>query len=327
MTSARAPRLQGELRAPLEPPSGPAPEILAPEILAAGEAAAPAHVFDPQIFGAMTIDVEEHFHVSAFAGILDRADWPSQESRVAANAHRLLDLFAALEAKATFFCLGCVARAAPSVIRRMAEEGHEIASHGDQHFRVFEQSRAEFSEDLRRAKSSLEDASGQAVTGYRAPSFSIDARSPWAYEAMAETGHLWSSSSHPIKHDHYGDPNAPRVPHREASAGILEIPISTRLWRGAPRPCAGGGFFRLLPLGWTRSGLSAYAQETGIPPNFYLHPWEVDPGQPRIKGAPLKTVLRHRIGLGRAESRLKALLSERRWRPMREIYAPWLNPV
>ncbi len=271
--------------------------------------------------GAMTIDVEEHFHVSAFAGVLDRADWPKQESRVEANTHRLLDLFAAHEAQATFFCLGCVARAAPGLIRRIAAEGHELASHGDQHFRVFEQSRAEFAEDLRRAKGAIEEAGGQAVTGYRAPSFSVDARSPWAYEVMAGTGHAWSSSSHPIKHDHYGDPTALRTPHREPSAGILEIPVSTRMWRGRRLPFAGGGFFRLAPLAWTRSGLDAYAQEFGIAPNFYLHPWEIDPDQPRLKGAPLKSALRHRIGLGRAESRLAALLAERRWRSMREACA------
>lgn len=275
----------------------------------------------------MTIDVEEHFHVSNFAPYLDRADWPQQDSRVEANTHRLLDLFARHEAKATFFVLGCVARAAPGLIRRIAAEGHELASHGDQHLRVFEQSRAAFVEDLRRAKGAVEEAGGKAVTGYRAPSFSIDARSPWAYAAMAETGHLWSSSAHPIKHDHYGDPSAPRVPHREPTAGIVEIPVTTRFWRGAPRPCAGGGFFRLLPLRWTRSGLAAYAQEFGIAPNFYLHPWEVDPGQPTLKGVPLKRVLRHRIGLSRAESRLAALLAERRWRPMRETYARWIDPA
>ncbi len=271
--------------------------------------------------GAMTIDVEEHFHVSAFAGVLDRADWPKQQSRVEANTHRLLDLFAAHQAQATFFCLGCVARAAPGLIRRIAAEGHELASHGDRHFRVFEQSRAEFAEDLRRAKGAIEEAGGRAVSGYRAPSFSVDARSPWAYEVMAETGHGWSSSSHPIKHDHYGDPTAPRSPHREPTAGIWEIPVSTRMVRGRRLPFAGGGFFRLAPLFWTRSGLDAYAQEFGIAPNFYLHPWEIDPDQPRLKGAPLKSALRHRIGLGRAESRLAALLAERRWRSMSEAYA------
>ena len=241
----------------------------------------------PPLPGALTIDVEEHFHVHAFAGVIDRADWPRHESRVVANTDRILDLFAEHGARGTFFVLGCVADAHPALVRRIVEAGHELASHGQAHHAVFDQSRDAFLDDVRRSRGTLEDAGGMAVKGYRAPSFSIDARSPWAYEALAEAGYAYSSSSHPIDHDLYGDPDAPRHPFREPSAGLLEIPVTTLLWRGRRIAAGGGGFFRLFPLALTRANVARMRTE-GVPPNFYLHPWEIDPAQPRVKAAPPK---------------------------------------
>ena len=280
--------------------------------------------------GALTIDVEEHFHVHAFAGTIKRADWPHQESRVEANTDRILQLFADTGVLGTFFTLGCVAEQYPALIRRIVEAGHELASHGTAHYAVFDQNRAAFFEDVYRARSTLEDAGSAAVKGYRAPSFSIDPRSPWAYEALAEAGYTYSSSSHPISHDLYGDPDAPRHPFREPSANMLEIPITTLLWRGRRIPAGGGGFFRMFPLILTHTNMERMRAE-GIPPNFYLHPWEVDPSQPRIKAAPLKSRLRHTIGLSSCESKLRRLAnsapSGEKWTRMDEAYHGWLDDL
>ena len=274
--------------------------------------------------GALTIDVEDYFHVHAFADAIDRSDWDSMESRVEANTNRLLDLFAAREAKATFFTLGCVGAQCPALIRRIVAEGHELASHGWAHYAVHQQTRDAFFEDVRRARQVLEDIGGVPVIGYRAPSFSIDPRSPWAYEALAGAGYRYSSSSHPIAHDHYGDAEANRHPHHEPSAGILEIPITTLERFGRRYPGGGGGFFRVFPLAHFRSTMRRMADE-GIPPNFYLHPWEIDPGQPRIKAAPLKSRLRHYVGLSRCEAKLSALLQGAHWTRMDSAYDGWLD--
>ena len=279
---------------------------------------------------ALTIDVEEHFHVHAFTGIIDRDDWPRHESRVEANTDRILQIFADSGARGTFFTLGCVADAHPALIRRIVEDGHELASHGQGHHAVFDQTRDMFLEDVRRARMTLEDIGGVAVRGYRAPSFSIDARSPWAYEALSEAGYTYPSSSHPIAHDAYGDPNAPRHPFREPSANMLEIPITTLSWRGRRIPAGGGGFFRLFPLALTRANVARMAAE-GIPPNFYLHPWEIDPAQPRVKAAPLRSRLRHYVGLHRCEAKLRRLVasapSGEDWTRMDEAYHGWLDDL
>jgi len=272
--------------------------------------------------GALTIDVEEHFHVHAFSNVIDRADWPRHESRVEANTDRILQIFADGGARGTFFTLGCVADRHPALIRRIVDAGHELASHGQAHRAVFDQSRDAFLDDVRRSRLTLEDTGGAAVRGYRAPSFSIDARSPWAYDVLAEAGYTYSSSSHPITHDLYGDPDAPRHPYREDSAGMLEIPITTLFWRGRRIPAGGGGFFRMFPLALTRTNMARMRGE-GVPPNFYLHPWEIDPGQPRIKDAPLKSRFRHTVGLSRCESKLRALVAGDNWTRMDEAYHGW----
>ena len=281
--------------------------------------------------GAMTIDVEDWYHVHAYKQAIDRADWPAlaEADRVVASTDRLLDLFAETGTRATFFVLGLVAERHPALVQRIVEGGHQLASHGREHWAVFDQDRTAFAEDLRRAKATLEDAGGVEVTGYRAPSFSFDPRSPWAYEVLAETGHRWSSSSHPIAHDAYGDPNAPRGPHHDPATGIVEIPVTTAVVAGRRVPMGGGGFFRLLPLAWFRKA-HARARREGLVPNFYLHPWEVDPAQPRVQEAPLRSRFRHRVGLGRCEARLGRLLQNlprghAPWTRMDEAYDGWLD--
>lgn len=258
---------------------------------------------------AMTVDVEEYFQVSAFEGCIPRATWERWPSRVEPATARLLDLFAASGAGATFFTLGWVAERHRALVRRIVAEGHELASHGFDHRRVRDQDEAAFRADVRRTKALLEDVAGVAVRGYRAASFSIGRETPWAHRVLAEEGYAYSSSLHPIRHDHYGDPDAPRVPHERD--GVLEVPVATLRLLGRNLPCAGGGHFRLLPYAWTRFAL---ARATGLRCRvFYLHPWEIDPDQPRVPGAPLKARLRHRVNLGRTEPRLRRLLRDFAW--------------
>lgn len=271
----------------------------------------------------MTIDVEDYYHVHAFKDVIDRGDWAGMESRVEKNTHRILDIFSETGAKGTFFTLGCVAEKHPAIVKRIVADGHELASHGQDHWAVFDQDRARFLADVTRAKLTLEDIGGVAVNGYRAASFSIDERSPWAYDVLAEAGYRYSSSSHPIAHDAYGDPNAERAPHATAS-GVVEIPVTTARIGKRRVPAGGGGFFRLLPLSWFIRA-HAQAEREGLTPNFYLHPWEIDPAQPRIKAAPLKSRFRHYVGLNRCESKLIRLLHGRAWTRMDEAHDGWLG--
>ena len=272
---------------------------------------------------AMTIDVEDYYHVHAFKDVIDRADWSTMESRVEANTHRILDLFESTNTKGTFFTLGCVADDHPGIVRRIVSDGHELASHGQDHWAVFDQNRETFLADITRAKKTLEDIGGVPVNGYRAASFSINERTPWAYDTLAEAGYTYSSSSHPIAHDAYGDANADRAPHETAS-GVIEIPVVTATLGQRRLPAGGGGFFRLLPLGWfTRAHRQAVSE--GLTPNFYLHPWEIDPAQPRIKTAPIKSRFRHYTGLSRCEAKLKRLLHGATWTRMDEAYDGWLG--
>lgn len=273
----------------------------------------------------MTIDVEDYFHVHAFKDSIDRADWPTIAPRVENNTYRLLDLFAETGTRATFFTLGCVAARHPQIVRRIVAEGHELASHGWDHWAVFEQHRETFKADVTMARDLLEDVGGVRVAGYRAPSFSIDARSPWAYDVLAEAGYTYSSSSHPIRHDAYGDPSAERGPHRDNLSGLIEIPVTTVRYGKRRAPAGGGGFFRLFPLGWFQSA-HRRARREGLTPNFYLHPWEIDPSQPRVKGAPLRSRFRHYVGLSRCEAKLRRLLQESGpWTRMDEAYDGWLR--
>ncbi|MBM7406857.1 MULTISPECIES: XrtA system polysaccharide deacetylase [Sphingomonas] len=262
---------------------------------------------------AMSVDVEDWFQVGAFETVIAREDWPRLESRVEANTDRVLALFAETGTRATFFTLGWVAERAPGLIRRIADAGHEVASHGWDHQRVFTFTPDQFRADVARARTALEDAGGVAVTGYRAPSFSIDARTPWAHAVLAETGYLYSSSVAPVRHDHYGWPDAPPHPFRPlADSDLIEWPITTARVLGRQVP-AGGGFFRLLPGAITeRAVVQANAGE-GRPAMFYFHPWEIDAGQPRVAGAPMRSRVRHYARLGAMEGKLRRLLRRHRW--------------
>jgi len=258
---------------------------------------------------AMTVDVEDYFHVSAFAGTIDPASWSGYPSRVSANTSRLLDLFAEAGVRATFFVLGWVAEHYPALVRRIHAQGHELASHSYDHGLVYEKTPEAFRADLRRAGDAIQQAAGVAVRGYRAPSFSITKRSLWALEVLAEEGYVYDSSVYPIRHDRYGIPDWPRTITRLTSTGLWEIPGATIRMAGANWPVGGGGYFRLLPYAWTRFGLRVLNERERVPMTFYLHPWEIDPGQPQLPCSPI-TRLRHYGNLDRTEGRLKRLLRD-----------------
>ena len=237
----------------------------------------------PTITNALTIDVEDYFQVSAFAPYIARADWDSRECRVERNVDRILALLDEHDTEATFFTLGWIAERYPQLVRRIAEQGHEVASHGYGHQRASELNHAQFRADIDRAKRVLEDLSGSAVAGYRAPSFSIGHGNLWALDALASAGHRYSSSIYPIRHDHYGMPDAPRFAH-QAAHGLIEIPITTLRLFNRNLPSSGGGYFRLLPYAlsrWMLRRVNASDREAAV---FYFHPWEIDPDQPRIAG-------------------------------------------
>jgi polysaccharide deacetylase family protein (PEP-CTERM system associated) len=271
------------------------------------------------LVNALTIDVEDYFQVSAFAPVIDRASWDTRECRVERNVGRLLDLLAAHRAHATFFTLGWIADRYPQLVQRIAAEGHELASHGYGHQRASEQSRDEFLRDVRRAKAVLEDLSGRRVQGYRAPSFSIGADNPWAFDALVESGHRYSSSVYPVQHDHYGMPDAPRFPY-EPRPGLIEIPVTTTRMLGRNLPAGGGGYFRLAPYALSRWALRRVNALDGRPAIFYCHPWEIDPEQPRLPGTTLKTRFRHYVNLHKTEPRLDRLLRDFRWGRVDEVF-------
>jgi polysaccharide deacetylase family protein (PEP-CTERM system associated) len=268
----------------------------------------------------MSVDVEEHFQVSAFENQISRRDWSSHPTRVAKNVDRILKLFDDANAKATFFVLGCVAARNPEVVDAIVSSGHEIASHGHEHRRVHTQTRQQFKEDVTRAKSLLEDMTGVQIAGYRAPSFSIVSSTPWAHEVLHEAGYAYSSSIYPVKHDHYGSPSAPRFPYRVCGGELLEIPLTTVRSMGRNWPGAGGGFFRLLPVAISRWAIARVHAIDQMPVVFYFHPWEVDPDQPRVPGIPLKSRFRHYLNLHKFESRLAAVLREFQWGRMDQVY-------
>jgi polysaccharide deacetylase family protein (PEP-CTERM system associated) len=278
----------------------------------------------PVVTNALTVDVEDYYQVSAFERVVARDRWHEYESRVAANTDRLLGIFADAGVRATFFVLGWVAERDPAIVRRIAAAGHEVASHGYGHRLVYDQSPAEFREDVRRAKDVLQVAIGRPAVGYRAPSFSIVERSLWALDVLIEEGFAYDASIFPIRHDRYGIPNAPRQPHwvRRKGGRILEIPGTTVRYLGTNFPVAGGGYFRLLPYWWTKQGIARVNVTEGRPAVFYLHPWEVDPAQPRLR-ASLLSRFRHYRNLGETERRLRRLLVDFRFGPIAEtILAP-----
>ena len=270
---------------------------------------------------ALTIDVEDYFQVSAFAPHIARADWPRLECRVEANIERILLLLDSRRIHATFFTLGWIAARYPAMLRRVAGAGHEVASHGYAHRRACEQSAAQFADDVRRSKTILEQVTGLAVVGYRAPSFSIGAANLWAFDELQEAGYGYSSSIYPIRHDHYGMPDAPRFAWRPRGPhGVLELPVSTVRLRGRNLPAGGGGYFRLMPYALSRWLLRRINSRDGQAGIFYFHPWELDPGQPRPPGLSAKTRFRHYLNLGRMEARLARLTGDFAWDRMDRIF-------
>ncbi|MGQ0660270.1 XrtA system polysaccharide deacetylase [Sphingosinicella sp.] len=270
---------------------------------------------------ALSVDVEDYFQVGAFEGVIDRADWETMPRRVEANTDRVIALFAEAGVKATFFTLGWVAERHPALIRRIAEAGHEVASHGWDHKRVFTMTADEFRADIASARVVLENASGQKVSGYRAPSFSIDQRTLWAHEVLAEEGYAYSSSVAPIAHDHYGWRSAPRFAWRPVEgAPLIELPVTT-LELGRRRMAAGGGgFFRLLPYFVSNLAVRR-ANRDARPAIFYFHPWEIDPEQPRVPDAPMRSNLRHYTNLEAMRPKLLRLLRAHDWGRTDEVAA------
>lgn len=275
---------------------------------------------------AMSIDVEDYFQVAAFAPYIDRKAWESIPCRVEHNVARILELLEQHETRATFFTLGWIAERYPELIRRIVGHGHELASHGYAHLRASDQTPDAFRDDLLHAKALLEDVSGTAIRGYRAPSFSIGAANLWAHDIIAETGHEYSSSVYPIVHDHYGMPEAPRFAWRTRS-GVVEIPPSSLRMLGRNLPASGGGYFRLLPYPLSRWSIRRINQHDGEPCIFYFHPWEIDPEQPRIRQAGAKSRFRHYLNLERMAGRLDRLLRDFRWGRVDEVYASHLRPA
>jgi polysaccharide deacetylase family protein (PEP-CTERM system associated) len=262
------------------------------------------------IVNAMTIDVEDYFHVSVFDGLVPRHRWEQMESRVCANTDRLLAIFNESGVQATFFVLGWVAERFPHLVRAIAAEGQEIASHGYAHRLVYDLTPRQFREDIKRSKGVIQDATSSPVMGYRAPSYSITPRSLWALDVLIEEGFLYDSSIFPIHHDRYGIPISPRHPYLlDRGAGLVEAPGSTVKWGPMNLPVGGGGYFRILPYQWTRWGIARLNHVEKLPAIFYLHPWEIDPEQPRLR-APVLSRFRHYFNLGRTESRLRTLIRD-----------------
>lgn len=271
------------------------------------------------VFNAMTVDVEDFFHVSAFESVISPSQWKDYQPRVDTNTRRLLDLFAKKEVKSTFFVLGWVAERYPDLIKEIHSQGHEVASHGYAHKRVILLSRDEFLQDIKRSKNHLEDLLGEQIIGYRAPSFSIGYSNEWAFEVLAELGFKYSSSTYPVKHDLYGTPDWPRFAYNRPE-NIIEIPIPTLRLMGKQIPIGGGGYFRLYPYKLTQKLVFKYLRQEKQPYSFYFHPWEIDADQPRLKNAPLKSRFRHYVNLHRTEAKLIRLLDDFNWSTMRDVY-------
>lgn len=275
----------------------------------------------PVITNALTIDVEDYFQVSAFAPYIERSNWDSRECRVERNVDRILKLLADHNVQATFFTLGWIAQRYPKLVRNIVDAGHELASHGYGHERVIDLSEAQFFADINNAKSLLEDIGGVQVQGYRAPSFSIGATNLWALDTLLRAGYRYSSSIYPIRHDHYGMPDAPRFAY-EARDGLMEVPPTTMRVFNRNLPSSGGGYFRLLPYSLSRWMLRQVNKKDASPAVFYFHPWEIDSNQPRVQGIGLKTRFRHYVNIGRMEQRLGRLLQDFRWGRMDHIFLP-----
>ena len=271
------------------------------------------------IINALTIDVEDYFQVSAFAPHIARSTWDTRECRIERNIDCILEMLRNQQTKATFFTLGWIAERYPALVKRIVQQGHELASHGYGHERASDLTQEKFFEDIHRAKVLLEDLGGVEVQGYRAPSFSIGKGNLWAFDSLLRAGYRYSSSIYPIRHDHYGMPDAPRHMY-QARPGLLEVPITTLRLLNRNFPSSGGGYFRLLPYElsrWMLNRVNATEGKSGI---FYFHPWEIDTHQPRVEGTSLKTRFRHYVNIGRMETRLNRLLGDFSWGRMDQIF-------
>jgi len=281
---------------------------------------------DGAIVNGLSVDVEDWFQVGAFENVIARGTWDSLDDRVDRNIRQILDMFDAAGVKATFFTLGWLAQRNPDTIRAIVDRGHELASHGWDHARVFTLGRDAFAADIAKTRALLEDIGGTRVSGYRAPSFSIDARTPWAHEVLAQHGYTYSSSVAPVTHDHYGWAEAPRFAFNPvAGSDLLEIPVTTAMLGSKRLAAGGGGFFRVLPYAFSRWAIRQVNRDDGRPAVFYFHPWEIDPDQPRVNGAPLKSRLRHYSRLDRMADKLRDLVHEFRWGRMDELAAQEAN--
>jgi len=272
------------------------------------------------VVNAMTVDVEDYFQVSAFEKCIRREDWPKWPVRVENNTRRVLDLFAAHGVQATFFVLGWVAERYPGLVRDISAAGHEVASHGYGHERVTTLTREAFRHSIVHSKRLLEDITGTAVLGYRAPSYSIGPGTLWAHDELRDAEYRYSSSIVPLHHDLYGMPAAPRFAFISEASGLLEIPVTTARRWGRNWPCGGGGYFRLLPYALFKRGLrrvNRHEQSAGV---FYFHPWEIDPQQPRVPGATRKNRVRHYLNLRRTVPRLERLMRDFRFDRMDRIF-------
>ena len=277
-----------------------------------------------EIVNAMTVDVEDYFHVSAFENSINKSDWNKLPLRVEQNTYRLLELFEKNDVKSTFFTLGWVAERCPNLIKAIVDQGHELASHGFAHQRITEMTKENFIIDVEKSKNILEQLSGTEVIGFRAPSFSLNDTNTWVYEKLIELGFQYSSSTYPIQHDLYGVPNWPRFMHERAESvngkKIIEIPIPTLRKNDTNTGIGGGGYFRLYPYWLSKRRIDKFHKQEKQPYSFYFHPWEIDPEQPRIKEAPLKSKFRHYINLSRMEGKLENLLKDYQWDTMKSVY-------
>lgn len=270
------------------------------------------------ICNALTIDVEDYFQVSALAPYIPRAEWDTRECRVERNVERILFLLSDYGARATFFTLGWIAERHPQLVRRIVDNGHEVASHGFGHQRATEQTPDAFYADIHLAKIVLEDIAGVEVRGYRAPSFSIGPDNPWAFECIERADYRYSSSLYPIRHDHYGAPDAPRFTH-DVGEDLVEIPVTTMRLFGRNWPAGGGGYFRLMPYMMSRWLLRRVNRVDQQPAIFYFHPWEIDAAQPEVPGLDARTRFRHYLNLHRMEHRLRQLLFDFEWGRVDEL--------
>lgn len=291
-----------------------------------------------RIANLLSIDVEDYFQVSAFEKVSPPDTWNRWELRVERNTQKVLDLLEEFSVKGTFFILGWVADRCPDLVKRIAAEGHEVASHGYSHQRVPNQTRAEFRDDVRRSKAILEELTGREVIGYRAPSYSISRETFWAFDELHEAGYRYDSSIFPIRHDFYGIPEWPRFAGYAVktpggswkaaaavegqAAALYEVPITTLRFAGRNLPVAGGGYFRLFPYAFTRWGLCRINKRENKPFVFYLHPWELDPDQPRMRGISAKSKFRHYLNLNKTGERFRQLLRDYDFVPISEALLP-----